>query len=205
MAAVRRVSFPTALGLVTATYALGYSIITLVLPYLTAGACDLDAAAVGADAGPRSSGSTTASCAVGAGSYGVVMAAYPVAKALVTPVLGSMADAYGHRRVLMASMGVTGLCFWGMGACGSLTCLLTLRFLSGLFAGIGAVLTALIVDVSAKPAPGEGGRTASLSPSAVAVSGSTRGVRPVGVAGAWLVEAPHVGSYYSQWVLGPWL
>lgn len=195
MAAVRRVSFPTALGLVTATYALGYSIITLVLPYLTAGACDLDAAAVGADAGPRS---TTASCAVGAGSYGVVMAAYPVAKALVTPVLGSMADAYGHRRVLMVSMGVTGLCFWGMGACGSLTCLLTLRFLSGLFAGIGAVLTALIVDVSAKHAPAPGGRTADSSPSTVAVSGSTRGTRPVVVAGAWL---PLVGTGSSMWGL----
>jgi MFS family permease len=211
-----RPSFPTALGAVTATYALGYSVITLVLPYLTAAMCHLDADGVvsdaaahgGASGGGPGQATSRGGCAVGAGSYGVVMATYPIAKALVTPVLGSLAgvvvctpvegfggsrlvmawcwcrecgvpvgtpppppipppppDAYGHRRVLVASMVVTGMCFWGMSTCGSMLCLVTLRFVTGIFAGIGAVLTSLIVDTAAAAAAAAA--TTSTSPASV--------------------------------------
>ncbi len=57
-----------------------------------------------------------------------------------------LVDRYGHPRVLMASMGGTALCFLGMGASTSLHQLLLWRFVSGLFAGIGTVMTAFIVD-----------------------------------------------------------
>ena len=74
------------------------------------------------------------------------------------------ADTYGARRVLVVSMLGSAVCFLAMIASTSLNQLLVFRFVCGLFAGIGTVLTAYIIDASPREAPSATG-AASLSES----------------------------------------
>ncbi len=74
-------------------YATGYTCINLALPFLTSANCQADAALLGGTevvaGGPSTA--AAAACAVGTGQYGLVVAAYPIAKAVTSPALGTLA------------------------------------------------------------------------------------------------------------------
>ena len=74
------------LGVITTLYALGYSIITVLLPFITAAVVSADSrAGTSTEGGDSTTGWSTGR------AYGAVLSAYPIAKAVMAPVLGQAA------------------------------------------------------------------------------------------------------------------
>jgi DHA1 family tetracycline resistance protein-like MFS transporter len=85
----------------------------------------------------------------GGGAWvGAIITAYAVAQFVSAPVLGSLSDRYGRRRLLLLSLVGSALSLTVSGVAGTLVLLLIARFVAGGFGGAIAVGQAYAVDLS---------------------------------------------------------
>ncbi len=85
----------------------------------------------------------------GAGVWvGAILTAYAVAQFVAAPVLGSLSDRYGRRRLLLFSLAGSAIALALAGLAGTLVLLLAARFVAGGFGGSIAVGQAYAVDLT---------------------------------------------------------
>ncbi|HEX6873569.1 MAG TPA: MFS transporter [Micromonosporaceae bacterium] len=85
----------------------------------------------------------------GSGAWvGALLTAYAAAQFLAAPVLGSLSDRYGRRRLLLLSLSGSMVSLALSGLAGSLVLLLLARVLAGAFGGAIAVGQAYVVDLT---------------------------------------------------------
>jgi DHA1 family tetracycline resistance protein-like MFS transporter len=85
----------------------------------------------------------------GAGVWvGAILTAYAVAQFVAAPVLGTLSDRYGRRRILLLSLAGSAISLALSGVAGTLVLLLLARFVAGGFGGSIAVGQAYAVDLS---------------------------------------------------------
>jgi MFS family permease len=85
----------------------------------------------------------------GAGVWvGALLTAYAAAQFLAAPVLGTLSDRYGRRRLLLLSLAGSAISLAVTGLAGSLWLLLFARMIAGAFGGATAVGQAYVVDLS---------------------------------------------------------
>jgi MFS family permease len=81
---------------------------------------------------------------------GITLAAYPLGQFVGSPILGSLSDDYGRKKLLIASLLVSGICnlFTGIGLeFQSLWVIISSRFFAGLMEGNIAIARAMAADI----------------------------------------------------------
>ena len=90
---------------------------------------------------------------VSAYAYAILVSVYAFAKAVSSPYVGDLSDRFGRRRVLVATLVLTGLALLLCGRAERFWAVLLARLLTGCVAN-GGLLTARATDVAATRAPG---------------------------------------------------
>jgi MFS transporter, DHA1 family, tetracycline resistance protein len=80
--------------------------------------------------------------------YGLITAVYALAQFVFSPVLGSLSDAYGRRRILLVGQAGLGLDYMIMALAPNLWWLAVARFISGILGASISTANAYIADVS---------------------------------------------------------
>lgn len=92
---------------------------------------------------------------------GILSASYAVMQFIFGPILGSLSDRYGRRKVLLVSLAVMTLDYMVMAVAGSIGLLLVGRLIGGITAATQATAAAYIADIT--PARDRGARFGLLS------------------------------------------
>jgi DHA1 family tetracycline resistance protein-like MFS transporter len=88
------------------------------------------------------------SYAEGSGEYGVLVAVYAAMQFVFAPILGSLSDRYGRRKVLLITLAGSAVDYVIMGFAPTLAWLFVARMISGATAGALATCNAYIADVT---------------------------------------------------------
>jgi len=88
------------------------------------------------------------SFAEGSGEYGVLVGVYAAMQFVFSPILGSLSDRYGRRRVLLIALAGSAIDYVIMGFAPSMAWLFVARMISGATAGALATCNAYIADVT---------------------------------------------------------
>jgi MFS transporter, DHA1 family, tetracycline resistance protein len=86
--------------------------------------------------------------AQGSSSYGWLVGVYAVMQFVASPVLGSISDRFGRRKVILVALAGTAIDYVIMGFAPSLAWLFVARMISGMTAGTLATCNAYIADVT---------------------------------------------------------
>ena len=81
-------------------------------------------------------------------SYGVLVSVYAVMQFFGAPILGSLSDRFGRRRVILLALAGSALDFAAMAVAPTLTILFVARMIGGLTAGIISTANAYVADVT---------------------------------------------------------
>jgi MFS transporter, DHA1 family, tetracycline resistance protein len=88
------------------------------------------------------------SVAQGSNSYGWLVGVFSVMQFVASPILGSLSDRYGRRKVILVSLAGTAIDYVVMGFAPTLVWLFVARMISGVTAGSLAACNAYIADVT---------------------------------------------------------
>ncbi|HEY1848725.1 MAG TPA: MFS transporter, partial [Opitutaceae bacterium] len=80
--------------------------------------------------------------------YGILMGSYAAAQFVAAPILGSLSDRFGRRRVLLIALAGSACDYVIMGLAPSMAWLFVARLISGATAGALATCNAYIADVT---------------------------------------------------------
>jgi DHA1 family tetracycline resistance protein-like MFS transporter len=119
---------------------------------------------------------------------GLIASSYGILQFLTAPLLGRLADRYGRRPVLLASLGFLGVDYLAHAVFPTVLSLLFFHGLAGAFAGTGTVVNAYVADVT----PPEGRARAYGLIGAVFGLGFVAGPAVGGLLGAADVRLPFV-------------
>jgi DHA1 family tetracycline resistance protein-like MFS transporter len=86
--------------------------------------------------------------AEGSSSYGWLVGVYAVMQFIASPVLGSISDRFGRRKVILVALAGSAIDYVIMGLAPSLAWLFVARLISGMTAGTLATCNAYIADVT---------------------------------------------------------
>jgi DHA1 family tetracycline resistance protein-like MFS transporter len=84
----------------------------------------------------------------GSGSYGWLLSAYAVMQFVAAPILGSLSDRFGRRKIILLALAGSAIDYVIMGWAPTLTWLFVARVISGMTAGALSACNAYIADVT---------------------------------------------------------
>ena len=88
------------------------------------------------------------SFAEGSGSYGLLLSVYAVMQFIAAPILGSLSDRFGRRKIILIALAGSAIDYVIMGWAPTLAWLFLARTISGMTAGALAACNAYIADVT---------------------------------------------------------
>ena len=88
------------------------------------------------------------SYAEGSASYGLLLSAYAVMQFTAAPILGSLSDRFGRRKIILLALAGSAIDYVIMGWAPTLAWLFVARIISGMTAGALAACNAYIADVT---------------------------------------------------------
>ncbi len=84
----------------------------------------------------------------GSHSYGVIVSVYALMQFFGAPILGSLSDRFGRRKVILVALGGAALDYAAMALAPSLTVLFVARMVGGITAGLMSTANAYVADVT---------------------------------------------------------
>src|ERR1035438_885056 len=88
------------------------------------------------------------SFAAGSSSYGLLVSVFAVMQFIASPILGSLSDRFGRRKIILLALAGSAIDYVIMGLAPNLAWLFVARIISGMTAGALATCNAYIADVT---------------------------------------------------------
>ena len=144
------------------------------------------------------------SVAEGSGSYGWLVGVYATMQFIASPILGSLSDRYGRRKVILVALAGSAVDYVVMGFAPTLGWLFVARMISGVTAGALAACNAYIADVTP---PEKRAQAYGLLGAAFGV-GFVIGPAMGGILGQYGLRVPFFGAAVivaANWLYGAFL